>query len=140
MTTINWIQPGPAAGRRTSGSKDGLAFLVRNYKSGTPAKRENQGVITVYPATMKTLRWQIGDRVMIGFSPDRRDVFIKRVPVGGYALSALGGDKGGKKKGSFCSASIKTNKTQFAVTAEIKPTDYIVMDDGTVMFSLPEAA
>jgi hypothetical protein len=35
-------------------------------------------------------------------------------------------------------ASIKSNQICFLTSAEIKPSDYIVMDDGTVMFSLPE--
>lgn len=134
---IQWVQPGGATRQRTAGGRSDLAFLVRNYKSGTPEKRQPQGVITIYPSTMKALRWQVGDRVMVGLSPDQRDIYIKRVQVGGYALSALGGDKNKKKTGTTCSASIKSNQINFITTAEIKPSDYIVMDDGTVMFSLP---
>ena len=136
---IQWVLPGGATRQRTAGGRADIAFLVRNYKSGTPAKRQPQGVITIYPATMKALRWQVGDRVMLGLSTDRRDVYIRRVQVGGYALSALGGDKNRKKTGTTCSASIKTNQISFVATAEITPSDYIVMDDGTVMFSLPAA-
>ncbi len=136
---INWVQPGSTGARRAaSGSK--LSFLVRNYKGGAVGPQKLQGVITVYLDTMKALRWQCGDRVMIGTSPDKRDIFIKRVPQGGYSLSALGGDKGASKLGKCVAASIKSNQIAFACDAEIGPADYIVTDDGTVMFSLPAPA
>ncbi len=137
MTTeINWVVPKRGC-TRNSQAKSHLAFLVRNYKS---AKSESkQGVITVYAATMKALRWQIGDRVMVGLSADGSDIYLKRVPTGGYALSALGGDKGKSKHGMHANASIKTNRVNFTREAEITPDDYMLTDEGVVMFTLPES-
>lgn len=132
---INWVQPGHT-GRRTSGSQK-LAFLVRNYKGGSVGDKRLQGVITIYAQTMKELRWQCGDRVMVGTSPDRRDIFLKRVPTGGYSLSALGGDKRKNKTGQALACSIKSNQIAFDAEANIGPADYIVSEDGVVMFSLP---
>lgn len=136
---INWVQPGHSTGRR-SASGEQLAFLVRNYKGGSVGDQRLQGVITVYAQTMKALRWQCGDRVMVGTSHDKRDIFLKRVPTGGYSLSALGGDKGKNKTGKSLACSIKSNQIAFASDASIGPEDYIVTDEGVVMFSLPAPA
>jgi hypothetical protein len=132
---INWVFPQRGATRNSNGTK--LAFLVRNYKSNKQSMRDTQGVITVYAAAMKDLRWQVGDRIMVGLGADGSDVYLKRVTTGGYALSALGGDKGRSKTGTHSNAAIKTNRVQFVREAGIAPGEYMVTDDGTVMFTLP---
>lgn len=138
-TEINWVIPKRGC-TRNSQAKSHLAFLVRNYRSSKSENKETQGVITVYAATMKALRWQVGDRVMVGLSADGSDVYLKRVTSGGYSLSALGGDKGKSKLGTHSNAAIKTNRIKFTREAEINPADYMVTDDGMVMFTLPAAS
>jgi len=134
--TINWINP-KVGGRRSSTTTTGLAFRVANHKGGKAPHATTMGVVYVYPIAMKALRWQIGDRVMIGSSPDKRDVYIRRVTSGGFALTASGGDKKRTKQGTFACGMVKTAQIVFPDAADIGPDDYIVMDDGTVMFSIP---
>jgi hypothetical protein len=135
VSAINWISP-KLGGRRPTKTQSPLAFRVANHKGGKVGGDKLQGVVYVYPLAMKALRWQIGDRVMIGTSADKNDIYLRRVATGGYSLSPQGGDKTKKKLGTFSCAMVKTSQIQFRCAADIPPDDYIVMDDGIVMFSL----
>ena len=137
--TVNWINP-KVGGRRTSTTTHGLAFRVANHKGGKAPHATMLGVVYVYPVAMKALRWQIGDRVLLGVSADMRDVYIKRVTSGGFALTASGGDKKGAKRGTFACGMVKTGQIVFPDAADISPDSYLVMDDGSVMFSIPKVA
>ena len=140
MNIIKWVTPaGPGRRGGVTHPRD-LAFRVANHQSGRKGSQKLAGIIYVYSDTMKALRWQVGDRVLIGTSPDGRDIYIKRVAVGGFALSATGNGNKAKKIGSSSCSTVKTTQISFLSDAGIKPSDYIVTDDGTVMFSLPNGA
>jgi hypothetical protein len=82
---------------------------------------------------MKHLRWLAGDRVLVGFSPDGLDIYIKRVQTGGFALSPAGGKA---HIGKLAPCSIKSSHLAFKAETTIAMDDFIVGDDGVVMFTL----
>jgi len=141
---INWITPtrGGHGGGRSLGSET-YAFLLGMYGCGRgkDAPVQRQGSITVAEKVRKELRWQIGDRVRVGVSANGQDLYLRRIPTGGYALSASGSRKRNEVAGKSAKANIKSARLQFPFdSATIGFGDFIVMDDGTVMFSLPRAA
>ena len=131
---IQWIIPkrGTAPGTRLSSA----AFRLSSYKSGK--HKPPQGVITVYAKTMRDLRWQTGDRVMVGL--DGHDVYLKRVPTGGYTLSATGDKKGAARVGLSANATIKSSTLPTLSGLDIPHDQYITLEDGTVMFSIKTKA
>ena len=142
MATINWIEvkrPGRAPG---VGKPLDYSFRISSHSSGRKEDESKQGCIGVTEVTMKALRWQIGDRVLIGMSTDKCDIFLKRVPTGGLALSVAGSHKTKDCVGKSLNASVKSSSLVFnlAETVYIGTNDYIVIDDGVVMFSIPKPA
>jgi hypothetical protein len=131
MAAINWINPARGRTSTTGGSKPAdYSFYVSNCKSGRKEREEQQGSIRVSMLAMKKLRWIGGDRVQIGV--DDKHVYVKRVQTGGYALSPVGGVK--KNAGKLTACNIKTSRINFKATACITEKDYVVLEDGTVMF------
>jgi len=86
---------------------------------------------------MKALRWIAGDRVVIGFSDDDKDIFIKRVQNGGFSLSPIGGKK---MIGKTVACTVKSSRLAFKHTGAATQSDYVALDDGSVMFSVKVAA
>lgn len=130
-TAITWVtslRGGSKAGRLVAD----YAFSLAHHKAGNKA-RSTQGAIRVSLKAMKHLRWLGGDRVLVGFSQDGMDIYIKRVQTGGFALSPVGGKA---HMGKLCPCSIKSSSLAFKVEATIAMDDFIVCDDGTVMFTL----
>jgi hypothetical protein len=139
MSNITWIEPRRGAHAHSRLPVD-YAFRVSTQKSGNRANsgRAEQGAITVSEKAMRALRWQVGDRVMIGRSEDGADVYLKRVPTGGYQLSARGSVDRAKAVGTATVCIIKSARLVFDEPATIGHNDYVVLDNGAVMFTLPK--
>lgn len=125
---INWIAS--ARGGNSGGRGADYAFYLSNHAAGRVKGKAAvvQGSIRVSAEAMKRLRWIAGDRVMIG--RDETHVYLRRVPVGGYALSPTGG---GKKSGTVVACNIKTSRICFPTQTYCNEGEYAVLDDGTVM-------
>jgi hypothetical protein len=133
MSAINWIVP--KRGGSTGRPSTDYAFSIGEQVCGKPGKRETQGAIRISVAAMKHLRWIGGDRVLIGFGPDGFDVYMKRVKDGGYALSPVGGKE---NTGKTVACTVKSSRLVFPRKTDISMNDFLVSDDGTVMFTLRE--
>lgn len=131
--SINWIEPMRGSGLRPTGARSpDYAFIVASHKAGKNA-RGHQGIIRIGIGVMKQMRWIAGDRVMVGFSDDKLDVYLRRVQVGGYALSAIGGKQ---NAGKCVACSIKSSRFPFGEHQVIAMGDFLVQDDGVIMFTL----
>jgi hypothetical protein len=81
--SFNWVKPSRGGGGY-GGNAEGARIAI--YAAG---KHRPQLSIALYGDTMKSMRWVIGDRVEVGFGVASKCIAIRRVPSGGFALTAL---------------------------------------------------
>ena len=104
MTHTNnfqWIAPS-RSGNRGAGNVKGARIAVYGNGKNTP-----QLSIVLYGDTMKQMRWVVGDRVEVGIDNCSGMLALRRVPQGGYALTALSiGKKDREKSLGTCVACV----------------------------------
>ena len=92
MTHANnfqWIVPSRSGNR---GARNVKGARIAVYGNG---KNSAQLSIALYGDTMKQMQWVVGDRVEVGVDNYSGMLALRRVPKGGYALTALSVGKKG---------------------------------------------
>ena len=141
MTIIfDWVQPKRASGNQPANYESMIVSHVKAGKNKDGTLRF--GVAVVIPEKMmKSARFVIGDRAVIGFGfdPEKgRCVAVKRVVSNGYKLvPASGGTKGAadKEKGKVMRSRVQSTETPEGAHKDFSSHDggFEVMDDGTLM-------
>jgi len=141
MTIIfDWVQPKRASGNQPANYESMFVSHVKTGKNKDGTLRF--GVAVVIPEKMmKSARFVIGDRAVIGFGfdPEKgRCVAVKRVVSNGYKLApASGGTKGvaDKEKGKVMRSRVQSSETPEGAHKDFSSHDggFEVMDDGTLM-------
>ena len=95
MEGFAWIEPQRSCGKSGKMVANSWGRVSFTKKEGDLACLS----IAFYENALKSLRWMVGDRVMVGYDEKAKMMAVKRVAVGGYALTKNGG-------------GAKTNKVQ----------------------------
>jgi len=140
MTHTNnfqWIVPS-RSGNRGAGNAKGARIAV--YDNG---KNTAQLSIALYGDTMKQMRWVVGDRVEVGIDNYSGMLALRRVPKGGYALTALSVGKKDREKsiGTCVACVVKVTAPQdlhecFSKTS-LAPNDCAEVDGVLILSAKP---
>jgi len=126
MTHTNnfqWIAPS-RSGNRGAGNVKGARIAVYGNGKNTP-----QLSIVLYGDTMKQMRWVVGDRVEVGIDNCSGMLALRRVPQGGYALTALSiGKKDREKSLGTCVACVVKDLHECFSKTSLAPNDCVDVD------------
>ena len=142
MTIIfDWVQPKRSSGNQPANYESMFVSHVKTGKNKDGTLRF--GVAVVIPEKMmKSARFVIGDRAVIGFGfdPEKgRCVAVKRVVSNGYRLGPASGPKGAgnadKAKGKVIRSRVQSTETPEGAHKDFSSHNggIEVMDDGTLL-------
>lgn len=129
---IDWIEPMRKGGGRLPTGKSVAVRIGRHVRNGNKDSTP-QSCITLYQELMEEMRFQSGDRFMVGDAGSH--IALRRTTGKGYASGPLG--KGGESRnsllGTSCASAIKFTSDIVPANDSFSRDEIRIMTDGTIL-------
>lgn len=122
--SFTWLQPhrGGTTGTARNRTHEGIRITVTSTRRADGKQPAPQIVAVVEEDFMRQMRWQAGDRMLIGINDEA--IALKRVTEHGYALSPINVDKAAREA-SFGKSVRSTIKASMPADWPLRPGDVL---------------